>query len=239
MRIIPGLGSPLWGGNVGVDALLSRGILQPPAGSPRVTGQPVPSLLDALDALEQECIQSEAYQKQAVRWPLSSCPLRVWMAPGPQLFPEATLAHPSEQSQIPTELLLGALHQWESATAGAITFCHLSGLLPPEDVDLRIEWSSHTTLGRDYEVGHTDRVIQGAWIQQCTITLIVQPRIDDRLNLLQRQQRLATTILHELGHALGLEHSENKQDVMYFRGWRHSALSENDIHRIRELYHLK
>jgi predicted Zn-dependent protease len=88
-------------------------------------------------------------------------------------------------------------------------------------------------------VGHTDRVIQGAWIQQCTITLMSQPRIDEHLNLLQRQQRLATTILHELGHALGLEHSENKQDVMYFRGWRHSVLSENDIHRIRELYRLK
>lgn len=38
-------------------------------------------------------------------------------------------------------------------------------------------------------------------------------------------------VLHELGHLLGLAHSEASEDVMYFRAGFATDLSPNDIHR--------
>ena len=73
-------------------------------------------------------------------------------------------------------------------------------------------------------------------IVSATITLIETPRIDAQLDAGQQQDRLLATLLHELGHALGLEHSPNPDDVMHHRGWRHTRLSENDRSRLRRLY---
>jgi predicted Zn-dependent protease len=91
-------------------------------------------------------------------------------------------------------------------------------------------------LGREFELGHTERNVTDVWIRQATITLLTEPEIDRHLPPLRQKQRLYSTLLHELGHALGLEHTESKRDVMHHQGWRNLCLSLNDAHQIQALY---
>ncbi len=44
------------------------------------------------------------------------------------------------------------------------------------------------------------------------------------------------TALHEIGHTLGLSHTDNKNDIMYPIVNEQITLSENDIARFRQIY---
>lgn len=56
---------------------------------------------------------------------------------------------------------------------------------------------------------------------------------------LNEPEHIETTILHEIGHALGLRHSANKLDIMYAINQPNiKTLSQNDINIIRLLYEL-
>ncbi len=181
--------------------------------------------LAALNALGAWRAESTQTTGQAVRWPLEQMPLSVW-------FPAST-----DQSLPGPQVLFAALRQWEMGTDGLIRFrlmdAHTESV---EQAHIEFGWARETTKGRDYEVGHANREVQGSRIRRVSITLIQEPLIDGHLSLAQRQSRLLATVLHETGHALGLEHSESSQDVMFYRGWRREQLSHNDIRRIRELY---
>ena len=224
MRIPPN--SRPFGTSSPASGQLSSSFAQSLSGLPNTAP---PSLVESLAALEQWRAQEEDTRRQTACWSLSQCPLTVWIEP----YPESD----AFQAVGSRDAVFMVMRQWEAASGGAISFRLLAGENPGE-ANILIRWDSQTTLGRDYEVGHTNRQVTGKRITEATITLITQPLIDQRLTPAQRQQRLATTILHETGHALGLEHSEEHRDVMYYRGWQNQALTENDQQRLRHLYGL-
>lgn len=181
--------------------------------------------LAALSALGAWRAETAFPVESAVRWPLDPMPLSVWLPAAP----EATLPKPA--------VLFTTLRQWETASNGLIRF----RLMDPHtesapQAHIEFQWTPETTPGRDYEVGHAKREVQGSRIRRVTITLVQEPIIDGYLSATQRQSRLLATVLHEVGHALGLEHSESSQDVMFYRGWRREQLSPNDGRRLQALY---
>jgi predicted Zn-dependent protease with MMP-like domain len=180
------------------------------------------SLLDAIRQWEQ----GEKQEQSRVRWRPERMPLSVGVEDPPT---NALLEKKALHQQLRT-----ALRQWELASQGAVTFVFTQKTGASSDIQLR--WEQTTTFGRDYEVGHTERKVQGIWIQQVSVTLITQPVIDRYLSPKKQRQRLYSTLLHELGHALGLEHSESERDVMHHRGWRNLYLSDNDVRQIQALY---
>ncbi|MEM0951021.1 MAG: matrixin family metalloprotease [Cyanobacteria bacterium P01_H01_bin.74] len=168
------------------------------------------------------------------RWPDDKKTLLVFTAVNPH--------NPSGFSEQGVKSALeNACSQWELASQGRFTFglqflsdnaCSPEALTP----DILIAWQSETTVGRQYEVGHAKRHLVNESIVQVEITLILNPAIDRELNADEKNNRLTATLLHELGHALGLEHSMMPEDVMHHRGWQNTQLTETDRSALRVLY---
>lgn len=175
--------------------------------------------LEAMAALEEWRILDSHEQGEEPRWPGERMPLGVHIEPHPDM--------PGIE-----DLLFSVMRQWEAASMGLVRL-ERRALNP----DIRVQWSDTVVRGRDYEVGHTDlQTRSGGMITGAVITLIREPLIDRHLDPGRREKRLAATILHETGHALGLRHSERKEDVMHHRGWQRPCLSTEDARRIRRLY---
>ncbi len=181
-----------------------------------------PGIMDPLHALEEwRRLEEDQGNENVVRWhPEKAKTLAVYIQPPPK----------AEWGPI----ILQACREWESSSMGLV---QLLSSVRSESADIRIEWAETAITGRDFEVGHTKCDVKyPGWITQATVTLLIQPEIDKHLSEAACNQRLYTTVLHELGHALGLEHSKNAKDIMYHQGWRNRHLTANDIERLQQLY---
>ncbi|MEB3287321.1 MAG: matrixin family metalloprotease [Vampirovibrionales bacterium] len=184
-------------------------------------------------------------QSASVRWRANRMPLVVYMEP----LPESSSA--TYTASDANALLEEALKAWQNASitphlnpaSAGIGFRRL--FQPPEDnskPDILFRWVSETVLGRTYETGHARRELEtpvtssSGFMTHVEITLVDCPVIDAHLSSQQRLLRLQATLLHEIGHALGLEHALAKTDVMYYQGWRNTILSPGDIAALQALY---
>lgn len=163
-----------------------------------------------------------------VRWDLPSMPLGIYIEGD-----SAALA----------ALLMEQAAQWENnsvpqgSTSPLIRFQRLHSLSEVCTPDILIKIAGDTVSGRENETGHTDRVVDAkGYIRQVTITLVERPVVYASLNEQEQKICLQATLLHELGHALGLEHSQHKTDAMYYRGWRNTVVSQGDRSALLALY---
>ncbi len=191
-------------------------------GTPDVRPNAFAGVMSPIHALEawQKSIADDA-KRQAPRWRDEALQtLRIYFAP---------LPNPGWKG-----FFLQACRAWEAVLPGKLQFVEV---FQPDSADIRVLWTDVPVSGREFEVGHTDRVLHGGyWIRQVDVTLLTSPVIDQHLAPAAVSQRLFATMLHELGHALGLEHSQHRRDVMHHQGWRNQALSVNDVRAVQALY---
>ncbi len=105
------------------------------------------------------------------------------------------------------------------------------------NADVRWVWTPEPMPAKPHEVGHTQPIItpQGR-LQSVTVKLVAKTAIDKQLNHQQQAERLWATILHEWGHALGLDHSFRADQIMHPQGWRNQQPGSEDLLRLRTLY---
>lgn len=173
-------------------------------------------------------MQKKTYLQQSLRngrivhWIDASMPLKVYIAPFrfySKLNEEYTYK----------EMVLRALNEWETASNGKITFQIVTALLNSQ---INIEWKrvdrqafgycrfnidpSGRLYSAEVQIGISDGVIHQEYMDESEVY---------------------HTILHEIGHALGLGHSTNEQDIM-FSPHRYGIvnLSNQDKLSLRWLY---
>ena len=172
--------------------------------------------IDYLDAVAAE------RGGRLARWPDRAGPLRVWVQPRAAIDgwrPEMA------------DVVGGALGTW---TEAGLPFA----LVPEPDssrADVWVLWAPR--IGGDVRrIGTTLPVVDlRGWIVGATLTLGLAGPDGTPLDIYTIQN----TARHELGHALGLEHSPSPDDIMAAVAGRQRQLSDADRATVRVLYALQ
>lgn len=126
-----------------------------------------------------------------------------------------------------------AIGKWTVAASGEIEFCNES------EPAVTIKWIKR---GWEYPPSFAAVTVFNTldgFIVSATVSINAESyrwrRHSREMHCKRQYENLDVTILHELGHVLGLGHSDQKDSVMYFAPTE-NALSSDDIQGIQFLY---
>ncbi len=160
-----------------------------------------------------------------IRWPSQCFPLPVYIAPC------SWYSLSDSDRYMYMNMVIDALNEWERVGEGRYSFTLVNSL---NDSQMNVEWRrvDRKSLGNcSFNFDKESRLYSAEVSIGISDGIIHRQYMDEN--------EVFHTILHEIGHALGLGHSRNNEDIMYTpHRYGVVSLSQRDINSIRWLYDL-
>ena len=157
-----------------------------------------------------------------MRWSIN--PLMVYIAP------MKFYSKPGEDGKF-RQMVIDALNAWSAASGGKISFKLTNVLL---ESNINVDWKrvDRQALGHCYFNWDSQGRLYGAEVSIGLTDGRIHKQYDNDTEVYH-------TILHEIGHALGLGHSPYQADIMFTpHQYGNATLSANDKYSIQWLYRL-
>lgn len=122
-----------------------------------------------------------------------------------------------------SEMFLHAFQKWENSSYGQLKFEYVT----QKPADIETSFVSQVD-GSDEVAGSYSLLIKGGKIDKAEIFIVANPT-------LYSNQMIYTTMLHEVGHALGLGNSNRKLGIMHSPVEEKQDIISNDIVRLFRL----